>query len=169
MNLQHFFCILSLTISSLCIAAENKEEIEPCQKLGGKIKSTTRLKGDKAGAEEKLCIFGKTAILDKTVIQEYWNEKTTALSKLEKSTFDQNKKSLKKQKFDPLNKEPLAVRNCRLQSGTILELKDFAGELFICRFEDYSGIEVNAFMRGNKDLSNRKALSIRNTKKNRRN
>lgn len=165
MKLNRYLCLIILCTSSLSFAEETKEEQEPCQKLGGKIKLVSRLKGDKAGTEEKLCVFGKTALMDKTIRQEFWNEKTTALNKLSLSNFKKNNISLKKQKFNPLNKEPLAVRNCRLQGGTILEMKDFAGELTICRFDDYSGIEVNAFMRGNKDLSNRKVLSIRKPKK----
>lgn len=143
-------------------------DIEPCTKLGGKIKNTVRLSGEKSGQDEKLCVFGKTAIMNKSVRQEFWKEKTILFDKLKKSEFQKNKAALRKQKFDPLNKETDAVKFCRLQGGTTLTLKDASGEYTICRFNDYSGIEVNAFLRGINDPDNHKAFSsIHKTKRKR--
>jgi putative hemolysin len=115
--------------------------------------------------DEKLCVFGKTAIMNKSIRSEYWKEKTIVFDKLKKSNFNKNKAALRKQKFDPMNKETDAVKFCRLEGGTTLQLKDPSGEYVICRFNDYSGIEVNAYLRGAKDPNNHKALSIRRMKK----
>jgi len=142
--------------------AEEKKKTEPCFKLGGKIK----IANDKDGKDFNLCVFGRTSILDKTIRVEYFNKQhTLAINELQKSSFEKNKKLLRKQVFDPMNKETDAVRNCRAHGGTTLTIKDFANEYIICRFSDYSGIEVNAFWRGNKDIGNVKLLKIRSKKK----
>jgi len=93
-------------------------------------------------------------ITEWTLQRELLHEKTMALNKLLDSTLPKNIAALKKAKPDFMNKETQATKNCRAHGGKILAVKDQWRDFNLCRFEDFSGINENAFFRGRGELSN---------------